>query len=32
VEALRKNEKQDETQFITKIGGKISFGPRYFAS
>jgi hypothetical protein len=24
VEALRKNERQDETQFITKIAGKTS--------
>ncbi len=29
VEALRKNERQDETQFTTKIGGKTSFGPNY---
>jgi hypothetical protein len=27
VEALRKNERQDETQFITKIAGKTSLGP-----
>jgi hypothetical protein len=30
VEALRKKERQDETQFITKIGGKTSLGPNYF--
>jgi hypothetical protein len=30
VEALRKNERQDETQFTTKIGGKSSLGPSYF--
>jgi len=28
VEALRKKEREDETQFTTKIGGKISLGPR----
>jgi len=28
VEALRKKERADETQFTTKIGGKISLGPR----
>jgi len=27
VEALRKNERYDETQFTTKIGGKTSLGP-----
>jgi hypothetical protein len=26
VEALRKKERQDETQFTTKIGGKTSLG------
>jgi len=31
VEALRKKERQDETQFTTKIGGKTSLGPNYFA-
>jgi hypothetical protein len=31
VEALRKNERQDETHFTTKIGGKTSVGPSYFA-
>jgi len=31
VEALRKKERQDETQFITKIGGKTSLGPNYFS-
>ncbi len=30
VEALRKNERQDETQFTTKIAGKTSLGPFYF--
>jgi hypothetical protein len=30
VEALRKKERQDETQFTTKTGGKSSFGPSYF--
>jgi hypothetical protein len=30
VEALRKNKRQDETLFTTKIGGKISLGPSYF--
>jgi hypothetical protein len=30
VEALRKKERQDETQFITKIGGKTSLGSNYF--
>jgi hypothetical protein len=29
VEALRKKERGDETQFTTKIGGKISLGPSY---
>jgi hypothetical protein len=29
VEALRKKERQDETQFTTKIGGKTSLGPSY---
>jgi hypothetical protein len=32
VEALRKNETQDETQFTTKIGGKTSLGLSYFLS
>ncbi len=27
VEALRKKERQDETQFTMKIGGKTSLGP-----
>jgi len=31
VEALKKKERQDETQFTTKIGGKTSLGPSYFA-
>ncbi len=30
VEALRKKERGDETQFTTKIGGKTSLGPGYF--
>jgi hypothetical protein len=30
VEALRKTERQDETPFTTKIGGKTSLGPSYF--
>jgi hypothetical protein len=30
VEALRKKERQDETQFITKIGGQTSLDPSYF--
>jgi len=30
VEALRRKKKQDQTQFITKIGGKTSLGPSYF--
>jgi hypothetical protein len=30
VEALRKKERGDETQFTTKVGGKTSLGPRYF--
>jgi hypothetical protein len=30
VEALRKNDRQDETQITTKIGGKSSLGPSYF--
>ncbi len=30
VEALRKREIGDETQFTTKIGGKTSLGPSYF--
>jgi hypothetical protein len=30
VEAFRNKERQDETQFTTKIGGKASLGPRYF--
>jgi hypothetical protein len=29
VEALRKKERQDETQIITEIGGKTSLGPSY---
>jgi hypothetical protein len=30
VGALRKKERQDETQFITKIDWKTSLGPSYF--
>jgi hypothetical protein len=30
MEALRKNERQDETHFTTKSGGKTSLGPSYF--
>jgi hypothetical protein len=30
VEALRKIERQDETQFTTKIAEKTSLGPSYF--
>jgi hypothetical protein len=30
VEVLRKKERQDETEFTTKIGGKTSLGPSYF--
>jgi hypothetical protein len=30
VEALKKKERQDETQFITKIGGKTSLGSQLF--
>ncbi len=30
LQALRKKETQDETQFTTKIGGKTSLGPSYF--
>jgi hypothetical protein len=30
VEALWKKERQDETQFTTKIGGKTSLGPSYY--
>jgi hypothetical protein len=30
VEALKKKERGDETQFTTKIGGKSSLGPSYF--
>jgi hypothetical protein len=30
VQALRKNETRDETQFTTKIGGKTSLGLSYF--
>jgi hypothetical protein len=31
VEALRKKEREDETQFTTKIGGTTSLHPSYFA-
>jgi len=30
VQALRRKEKRDETQFTTKIGGKTSFGFQLF--
>jgi hypothetical protein len=30
VQALRKKETQDETQYTTKIGRKTSLGPSYF--
>jgi hypothetical protein len=30
LEALMKKERQDETQFTTKIGGKTSLSPRNF--
>jgi len=30
VEALRKKERGDETQFTSKIGEKTSLGPSYF--
>jgi len=30
MEALKKKERQDETEFTTKIGGKTSLGPSYF--
>jgi len=30
VEALRKKERGDETQFTTKFGGKTSLDPSYF--
>jgi hypothetical protein len=30
VEALRKKERGDETQFTTRISGKTSLGPSYF--
>jgi hypothetical protein len=30
VEALRKKERPDETQFTIKIAGKTSLGPNYF--
>jgi hypothetical protein len=31
VEALKEKERQDETQFNIKIGGKTSLGPTYNA-
>jgi hypothetical protein len=31
VEALRRKERHDETQIITKIGGNTSLGPSYLA-
>jgi hypothetical protein len=30
VETLKKSERQDETQFITQIGGKTSLSPNNF--
>jgi hypothetical protein len=30
MEVLRNKERQDETQFTTKIAGKTSMGPSYF--
>jgi hypothetical protein len=30
VEALKKKERGDETEFTTKIGGKTNLGPSYF--
>jgi hypothetical protein len=30
VEVLRKKERQDETRFTTKTGGKTSLGASYF--
>ncbi len=30
VEALRRKERQDETQYITKIGGQTNLDPSYF--
>ncbi len=30
VEAVKKNEREDETQFTTKIGGKSNSGSSYF--
>jgi hypothetical protein len=30
METNRKKERQDETQFTTKIDGKTSLGPSYF--
>jgi hypothetical protein len=30
LQALRKEERQDETHFTTKIGGKTRLGPSYF--
>jgi hypothetical protein len=32
VEVIREKERQDETQFTTKIGGKTSFGSQLFCS
>jgi len=29
-EALRRKEREDETQFTTRIGGKTSLGPNHF--
>ncbi len=30
VKVLKEKEREDETQFTTKIGGKTSLGPSYF--
>jgi hypothetical protein len=30
VKAVRENERRDETQFTTKIGGKTNLSPIYF--
>jgi hypothetical protein len=32
VQALKKKERGDETQFTTKFGGKTRLGPSYFLS
>jgi hypothetical protein len=30
MQALRKKQREDKTEFTTKIGGKTSLGPSYF--